>query len=63
MLVAPAALSLMAPLAAKADNNFAITTTLSGAAVFTTGTVDGSESTVTAAKKVVLYNNILTLLI
>ena len=45
LLVAPAALSLMAPVAANADTAFSSTTTLSGAAVFTVGSVaDGGTS-------------------
>ena len=45
LLVAPAALGLMAPLAANADTAFSSTTTLSGSAVFTTGSVaDGGTS-------------------
>ena len=46
LLVAPAALGLMAPVAANADSaDFASTTTLSGSAVFTVGSVaDGGTS-------------------
>ena len=46
LLVAPAALGLMAPVAVNADTaDFASTTTLSGSAVFTTGSVaDGGTS-------------------
>jgi len=45
LLVAPAALGLMAPVAANADTAFSSTTTLSGSAVFTTGSVaDGGSS-------------------
>merc|ERR1712224_789439 len=45
LLVAPAALGLMAPVAANADSAFTSTTTLSGSAVFTTGSVsDGGTS-------------------
>jgi len=45
LLVAPAALGLMAPVAANADTGFASTSTLSGSAVFTTGSVaDGGTS-------------------
>jgi len=45
LLVAPAALGLMAPVAANADTAFASTTTLSGAAYFTVGSVaDGGIS-------------------
>ena len=45
LLVAPAALGLMAPVAANADTAFSSTTTLSGAAVFTLGTVaDGGTA-------------------
>ena len=45
LLVAPAALGLMAPVAANADTAFSSTTTLSGAAVFTVGTVsDGGTA-------------------
>ena len=39
LLVAPAALGLMAPVAANADSAFSSTTTLSGTAVFTVGSV------------------------
>ena len=39
LLVAPAALGLMAPVAANADTAFTSTTTLSGEAFFTTGSV------------------------
>jgi len=39
LLVAPAALSLMAPIAANADTAFSSSTTLSGGAYFTTGSV------------------------
>jgi len=45
LLVAPAALGLMAPVAANADTAFASTTTLSGSAVFTVGSVaDGGTA-------------------
>ena len=45
LLVAPAALGLMAPVAANADTAFVSTTNLSGSAVFTVGSVsDGGES-------------------
>ncbi len=45
LLVAPAALGLMAPMAANADTAFSSTTTLSGGAYFTVGTVsDGGEA-------------------
>ncbi|AAZ59245.1 porin-like protein [Prochlorococcus marinus str. NATL2A] len=45
LLVAPAALGLMAPVAANADTAFSSTTTLSGSAVFTTGSVaDGGTA-------------------
>ena len=45
LLVAPAALGLLAPVAANADTAFTSTTTLSGTAVFTTGSVaDGGIS-------------------
>jgi len=45
LLVAPAALGLMAPVAANADSAFASTTTLSGKAVFTVGSVaDGGDA-------------------
>ena len=40
LLVAPAALGLMAPVAANADTAFSSTTTMSGTAYFTTGSVD-----------------------
>jgi len=44
LLVAPAALGLMAPVAANADTAFSSTTTLSGSAYFTVGSVsDGGE--------------------
>jgi len=45
LLVAPAALGLMAPVAANADTAFTSTTTLSGTAVFTVGSVaDGGAA-------------------
>jgi len=45
LLVAPAALGLMAPIAANADTAFSSTTSLSGSAVFTVGSVaDGGTS-------------------
>jgi len=45
LLVAPAALGLMAPVAANADTAFNSTTTLSGSAVFTVGSVaDGGTA-------------------
>ena len=46
LLVAPAALGLMAPVAVNADTaDFASTTTLSGSAVFTVGSVsDGGTA-------------------
>jgi len=45
LLVAPAALGLMAPVAANADSAFSSTTSLSGGAVFTIGSVsDGGTS-------------------
>jgi hypothetical protein len=45
LLVAPAALGLMAPVAANADAAFSSTTTLSGSAVFTVGSVaDGGTA-------------------
>jgi len=45
LLVAPAALGLMAPIAANADTAFSSTTTLSGSAVFTVGQVsDGGTN-------------------
>ena len=40
LLVAPAALGLMAPVAVNADTAFSSTTTMSGGAYFTTGSVD-----------------------
>jgi len=45
LLVAPAALGLLAPVAANADTAFSSTTSLSGSAVFTTGSVaDGGTA-------------------
>jgi len=45
LLVAPAALGLMAPIAANADTAFSSTTTLGGAAYFTVGSIsDGGTS-------------------
>jgi len=44
LLVAPAALGLMAPVAANADTAFSSTTTLSGSAVFTVGSVSDGGS-------------------
>ena len=45
LLVAPAALGLMAPVAANADTAFSSTTTLSGSAVFTVGSVADGGTT------------------
>ena len=45
LLVAPAALGLMAPVAANADSAFTSTTTLSGSAVFTVGSVSDGGTT------------------
>jgi len=45
LLVAPAALGLMAPVAANADTAFSSTTTLSGSAYFTTGSVEAGTGT------------------
>ena len=45
LLVAPAALGLMAPVAANADTAFSSTTTLSGSAVFTIGSVADGGTT------------------
>jgi len=45
LLVAPAALGLMAPVAVNADTAFSSTTTLSGEAVFSIGSVDFENST------------------
>ena len=45
LLVAPAALGLMAPVAANADTAFSSTTTLSGSAVFTVGSVSDGGPT------------------
>ena len=45
LLVAPAALGLMAPVAANADAAFSSTTTLSGSAVFTVGSVADGGTT------------------
>jgi len=56
LLVAPAALGLLAPVAANADTAFSSTTILSGKAVFTTGTVDGGLSPTTGTKKDNPYN-------
>ena len=44
LLVAPAALGLMAPVAANADTAFSSTTTLGGSAFFTTGTVSAGTT-------------------
>ena len=45
LLVAPAALGLIAPVAANADTAFVSTTNISGSALFTVGSVsDGGES-------------------
>jgi len=44
LLVAPAALGLMAPIAANADTAFSSTTTLSGSAFFTTGSVSAGTA-------------------
>ena len=45
LLVAPAALGLMAPVAANADTSFASTTTLGGSAFFTVGSVADGGTT------------------
>jgi len=45
LLVAPAALGLMAPVAVNADTAFSSTTTLSGEAVFSVGSVDFENAT------------------
>ena len=45
LLVAPAALGLMAPVAVNADTAFSSTTSLSGGAFFTVGTVDETDDT------------------
>jgi len=44
LLVAPAALGLMAPIAANADTAFSSTTTLGGSAFFTTGSVSAGTA-------------------
>ena len=45
LLVAPAALGLMAPVAVNADTAFSSTTSLSGGAFFTVGQVDETDAT------------------
>tara|TARA_B100001094_G_scaffold48451_1_gene43837 strand:- start:185 stop:1198 length:1014 start_codon:yes stop_codon:yes gene_type:complete len=45
LLVAPAALGLLAPVAVNADTAFSSTTTMSGGAFFTTGSVDAGTGT------------------
>tara|TARA_B100000579_G_scaffold319212_1_gene268777 strand:- start:348 stop:1358 length:1011 start_codon:yes stop_codon:yes gene_type:complete len=56
LLVAPAALGLMSPVAVNADHAFKSTTTINGSAVFTTGAVDGGLSPSSGQKKDNLYN-------
>jgi len=56
LLVAPAALGLMAPLAANADTAFTSTTTLSGGAVFTIGSVsNGTSATPEDEEMIMVY--------
>jgi len=55
LLVAPAALGLMAPVAANADTAFASTTTLSGSAVFTVGSVSDGGTTDTEEELYMQY--------
>jgi len=56
LLVAPAALGLMAPVAVNADtSNFASTTTLSGSAVFTVGSVADGGTTDTQEELYMQY--------
>jgi hypothetical protein len=55
LLVAPAALGLMAPVAANADTAFSSTTTLSGAAVFTVGSVADGGTTDTEEELYMQY--------
>jgi len=51
LLVAPAALGLMAPVAANADTAFSSTTTLGGSAFFTTGSVSAGTTEVPATEE------------
>ena len=55
LLVAPAALGLMAPVAANADTAFSSTTTLSGTAVFTVGSVSDGGTTDTQDEMYMQY--------
>jgi len=55
LLVAPAALGLMAPVAANADTAFTSATNLSGSAVFTTGSVADGGSTDTEEELYMQY--------
>ena len=55
LLVAPAALGLMAPVAANADTAFSSTTSLSGSAVFTVGTVSDGGATDTEDEMYMQY--------
>jgi len=55
LLVAPAALGLMAPVAANADTAFSSTTTLSGTAYFTVGSVSDGGTTDTEEELYMQY--------
>ena len=55
LLVAPAALGLMAPVAVNADTAFSSTTTLSGSAVFTVGSVSDGGTTDTEEELYMQY--------
>ena len=55
LLVAPAALGLMAPVAANADNAFSSTTSLSGGAYFTVGSVADGGTTDTEEELYMQY--------
>ena len=55
LLVAPAALGLMAPIAANADTAFSTTTTLSGGAYFTVGSVADGGTTDTEEELYMQY--------
>ena len=55
LLVAPAALGLMAPVAVNADTAFSSTTTLGGSAVFTVGSMDDTVNSVSGAANEEIY--------
>ena len=54
LLVAPAALGLMAPVAVNADTAFSSTTSLSGSAVFTLGSVENGTAAATPDEEMIM---------